>query len=233
MKHLVIIPTYNEAENVEAIVRKIFELYPNINILIVDDSSPDGTSNIVKKLQKEFSLLHLLIRDKKEGLAKAYIAGFNWGIENNFSVFTSFDADFSHDPKYIKNAIEMINSGCDVVCASRYVNKGYSEEQNFFKKYISVLGNLYIKTILGNKIKDWTGGFNTYTKYAVEKINLNTISVKGYIFQTQMKYRAVKEGCKYGEFPICFKERTKGKSKMTASIIIEAFISIIKIRLGK
>ncbi len=233
MNHLVVIPTYNEAENIKDMIIEITNLYPTISILVVDDSSPDGTADIVKKLQQEFKQLYLLNQSKKSGLATAYINGFKWGMKNNFDLFTSIDADFSHKPCYIKNAIELIEKGADIACGSRYAKDGHTTEKHWFRNFISIGGNIYADLVLGNNIKDWTEGFNTYTKNALNKINLDSIKVKGYIFQAEMKYKAVKAGCKVVEFPILFEERQKGKSKMSSFIIIEALLSVLKIRLGK
>ncbi len=232
MKHLVVIPTYNEAENIEDMVREIFKLYPQINILVMDDSSPDGTSNIVKSLQKEYKNLYLLIEKEKSGLANAYIKGFKWGLENGFDLFTSIDADFSHKPIYIRDALNLINQGFDLACGSRYTKDGTTTEKHWFRNFISVGGNVYADFILGNNFKDWTEGFNTYTRKTLEAINLDSIKVSGYIFQAEMKYKAIKNGCKSIEFPIIFEERKKGKSKMDSNIITEAFISVLRIKLG-
>ncbi len=231
MRHLLVIPTFNEAENIEKIITQIFYLYCDISILIVDDSSPDGTCDIVNNLKNKYSRLYLLTQPKKGGLARAYINGFKWGIEQGFNLFTSCDADFSHDPKYIRNAVEYINKGFDIVCGSRYTSGGNTKEKNWFKNFISIGGNMYADILLGSVVKDWTEGFNTYTISTINKINLDTIKVKGYIFQAEMKYKALKKGCKLKEFPISFNERTMGKSKMSLYIIIEALIAVIRIRL--
>lgn len=233
MKHLVVIPTYNEIENIEDMINELFRLYPEISILVVDDSSPDGTANVVKTLQEKYTQLFLLVQDKKAGLANAYINGFKWGIKENFDLFTSIDADFSHKPIYIADAKKLIEQGVDIACGSRYAKDGHTTEKHWFRNLISVGGNIYADIILGNNIKDWTEGFNTYTKESLDKINLDSIKVKGYIFQAEMKYKAVKAGCKVQEFPILFEERKKGKSKMSSHIIIEALISVLRIRLGK
>ena len=230
MKHLIVIPSYNEAENISSIINRIFELYFESSVLVVDDSSPDGTADAVKNLQKQYKNLYLISRAFKQGLSTAYICGFKWGIEHNFDVFTSIDADFSHNPEYIKTALEYINQGFDIVSGSRYIKNGCMRTENPLKYFLSLAGNFYINFMLGNAVKDWTGGFNTYTKHTLEKINLDSIDVKGYIFQTVMKYKALKSGLKIKEFPIIFELRRSGRSKMNAGIIIEAFIEIIKIK---
>ncbi len=232
MKHIVVIPTYNEAENIESLINEIFQNYDNLSILIVDDSSPDGTAAIIKNLQSKYNKLHLIIQEKKEGLAIAYINGFKWCLNNGFDVFSTCDADFSHNPKYFKQVIEYINSGYDVICGSRYNQGGNTSEKNFFRNFISIGGNIFSRLILGYEMHDWTGGFNTYNKSAIEKIDLNSIKAKGYIFQAEIKYKLIHSGAKYIEFPIDFIPRTKGKSKMDIYIILEAFISAFRIKMG-
>ena len=233
MKHLVVIPTYNEIENIENMINELFSLYPEISILVVDDSSPDGTAQKVKQLMENNPNLFILEQSEKSGLANAYINGFKWGLSKGFDLFTSIDADFSHKPIYIKDAVKLIESGVDIACGSRYAKDGNTTEKHWFRNFISIGGNIYADFILGDNIKDWTEGFNTYTKDALYKINLDSIKVKGYIFQAEMKYKAVKAGCIVKEFPILFEERKKGKSKMSSHIIIEALISVLRIKLGK
>lgn len=233
MKHLVVIPTYNEIENIEDMINELFGLYPEISILVVDDSSPDGTGQKVKQLMENNPNLFILEQNEKSGLANAYINGFKWGLSKGFDLFTSIDADFSHKPIYIKDAVNLIESGVDIACGSRYAKDGNTTEKHWFRNFISIGGNIYADFILGDNIKDWTEGFNTYTKDALYKINLDSIKVKGYIFQAEMKYKAVKAGCIVKEFPILFEERKKGKSKMSSHIIIEALISVLRIKLGK
>lgn len=233
MKHLVVIPTYNEIENIEDMINELFGLYPEISILVVDDSSPDGTGQKVKQLMENNPSLFILEQNEKSGLANAYINGFKWGLSKGFDLFTSIDADFSHKPIYIKDAVNLIESGVDIACGSRYAKDGNTTEKHWFRNFISIGGNIYADFILGDNIKDWTEGFNTYTKDALYKINLDSIKVKGYIFQAEMKYKAVKAGCIVKEFPILFEERKKGKSKMSSNIIVEAFFSVLRIKLGK
>ncbi|MBQ9246760.1 polyprenol monophosphomannose synthase [bacterium] len=232
MKHLIVIPTYNESENISLMVESIFNKYPDKFILVVDDSSPDGTGDIVKNLQKKYSNLNLLTLEGKGGLARAYINGFTWGLQNGYDLFTSFDADFSHPIDKIEDAAKYISEGADITIGSRYTNKGITKETNFYKNFISIGGNFYTKMILGHSLDDWTGGFNTYTRPALEKINLESVKAKGYVFQAEMKYKALKAGCNVKEFPIVFEERQKGKSKMCLAIVFEAFFSMIRIRFG-
>ncbi len=230
MNHLIIIPTYNEAENIKSMADTLFSLYPEKSILVVDDSSPDGTGRIVNNLKSEYKNLYLLTQEKKSGLGKAYIKGLNWGLNNGFDLFTTIDCDFSHPPEAIKTAIELINKGADCACGSRYVPSGDTKETNWLKKYLSIGGNIYARVLLGRELLDWTEGFNTYTKYALEKIQLSTVESNGYVFQAEMKYKAIKGGCKVLEFPINFQERVAGKSKMDIKIITEAFFMLIKLK---
>ncbi len=230
MKHLVVIPTYNESENIEDLINRIFQLYKDISILIVDDSSPDNTSGIVRNLQQKYASLYLLIQKEKQGLANAYINGFKWGIDNGFDLFTSCDGDFSHNPIYISHLVKKIEEGYDIASGSRYIKGGGTTEKNFFRNFISIGGNIWADFILRTKMKDILEGYSTYTKNALEKINLDSIKAKGYIFQAEMKYKAFKNGLKIAEVPILFETRTTGKSKMDFAIIFEALISVIKLK---
>ena len=232
MNHLIIIPTYNEAKTVEKIISAIFNMYDNFNILIVDDSSPDGTANIIEKLKENYPKLHLLVQDKKYGLARAYINGMKWGIENGFDVFSTCDADYSHNPKHFQDVLKYLNEGYNALSGSRYIEGGNTQETNWFKNLISIGGNNYARLILGKEMHDWTDGFNTYTKEALDKINLDSIKSTGYIMHAEMKYKAMHSGCKLKEFPIDFAMREEGYSKMSFHIIFEAFIQVLKIRLG-
>ena len=232
MNHLIIIPTYNEAQTIEKIVSVIFSKYSQFNILIVDDSSPDGTADIVKDLQKKYEKLYLLTQEKKQGLANAYINGMKWGLNKGFDVFSSCDADFSHNPKYFSDIIKYLSEGYELITGSRYIQNGKTKETNWFKNFISIGGNLYTRAILGFNVFDWTSGFSTYTKDTLKKIDLNSIKSKGYIFQAEMKFKAIKKGAKFKEFPIEFEMRKSGHSKMSFEIILEAFFRVLKIRFG-
>ncbi len=230
MKHLVVIPTYNESENIENLINRIFELYKDINILVVDDSSPDNTSGIVRNLQQKYANLYLLVQKGKQGLANAYINGFKWGMNNGFDLFTSCDGDFSHNPVYIEQLVKKIEEGYDIASGSRYIKGGGTTEKNFFRNFISIGGNIWADFILRTKMKDILEGYSTYTREALEKIDLDSITAKGYIFQAEMKYKAFIQGLKIVEVPILFETRTTGKSKMDLSIIFEALFSVVKLR---
>ncbi|OHD14275.1 MAG: dolichyl-phosphate beta-D-mannosyltransferase [Spirochaetes bacterium GWD1_27_9] len=233
MKTLIIIPTYNEKENISDILPQIFSETKEIdvNILIVDDGSPDGTANIVKDMiQKNYKdKLFILERSGKQGLATAYITGFKWGIERNYDVFIEMDADFSHNPKYLKEMIGLMQK-YDFIVASRYVKNGGVVGWGPIRKIISYGGSFYSRMVLGIKIRDLTGGFNLWSKDLLLKLGLDNIISRGYLFQIELKYRATKMGFKGIEFPIIFPDRERGKSKMSKKIFLEALINIWKIR---
>lgn len=230
MRTLIVIPTYNEAENIENIINEIFQKYENLfSILIVDDNSNDGTKEALIKLKEKYNSLYLMHRKGKMGLASAYIDGFKWGIENNFSQFIQMDADFSHNPNYLSTMLEKLKEN-DVVIASRNIKGGNVVGWGPLRHFISKGGSLYSKLILWCPINDLTGGFNGWKKEILEKINLNSIISKGYSFQIEMKYKAYKNKAKITEFPITFEDRKYGQSKMSKSIFFEALLNIIKIR---
>jgi len=236
MKLLVIIPTYNEIENIQNIIRKVFSSVSNneqCDILIVDDNSPDKTADAVKEMQNEYqNRLFLLLRIDKKGFASAYIDGLSWGIERNYDCFLEMDADFSHDPKYINTMLEKIKN-YDFVIASRNIKDGKVEGWPFWRNLISKGGSFYSRFILGCPIRDLTGGFNMWRKETIQGVELNTIISEGYSFQIEKKYRAYKKGFKYIEIPIIFKDREFGKSKMSKKIFLEALINVWKIKLSK
>jgi dolichol-phosphate mannosyltransferase len=225
------VPTYNEAENIEFFVETVFEyIPPQAEILVIDDNSPDGTAKIVACLIPRYQgRLHILNRLKKQGLAKAYLAAFEWGMTRPYDVFLEIDADFSHRPEYIPEMLKKILS-FDVVIGSRNIEGGGVEGWSVIRNLISKGGSLYSRIVLGCPIKDLTGGFNMWSKTALEKINLQSILSRGYLFQVEMKYRSFVAGCSVKEIPIVFYERKYGKSKMSKKIFMEALINIWKIK---
>ena len=230
MKNLIIIPTYNEVENIELLIDEIFKVFSDISILVVDDNSPDDTYGLVKKISEERPNVYSIKREGKLGLASAYIDGFKWGIEKGFEAFLEMDADFSHNPKYLKNMVENIEN-YEVVIGSRNIKGGSVLGWSLLRFITSKGGSLYSRFILGfPPIYDLTGGFNMWRKSALEKINLDSVKAKGYLFQIEMKYKAWKADCSIKEFPIHFENRRKGKSKMSAKIFLEAFINVWSIR---
>ena len=229
-KPLVIIPTYNEALNIKFIINEIFKTCPDINILIVDDNSPDGTAEIVHQMLDK--RIYILKRTKKQGLASAYIEGFKKGNDLGFNRFIQMDADFSHKPEYLPLMLENLKK-YDFVIGSRNIKGGGVQNWSFFRNLISKAGSLYSKVILFCPINDLTGGFNGWRKEVLEGINVNNIISLGYSFQIELKYKAYKKGFKYIEFPIIFPDRKYGESKMSKDIFFEALKNVVKIRFSK
>ena len=229
---IVIIPTYNEKENIENIIRKVFTFKKEFHILIVDDGSPDGTAGIVKKLQNEFSdKLFLIEREGKLGLGTAYITAFHWAIDKKYDFIFEMDADFSHPPHDLINLYDACkNKGADVSVGSRYI-KGISVVNwPLGRILMSYYASMYVRTVLGMKIKDTTAGFVCYKRDVLETIGIDDIHMKGYGFQIEMKFRSFKLGYKITEVPIIFTDRTEGNSKMSGGIFSEAFWGVIKLR---
>lgn len=229
---LVIIPTYNEKENIENIIRATFSQNKKFNILIVDDSSPDGTADIVRNLQKEFSdRLFLEVRNKKEGLGRAYIQGFRWAIKRKYDYIIEMDADFSHNPKdlerlYNKCAIE----GADLSIGSRYSQGVNVVNWPMKRVLLSYFASKYVQIVTGMPFHDTTAGFVCYSRKVLEKIQLDKIKFVGYAFQIEMKFKAWKHGFSIKEVSVIFTDRTLGESKMSKTIITEAIFGIIKMR---
>lgn len=200
------------------------------SVLVIDDNSPDGTASIVEKLiDKYMNRLFILKRPEKQGLGKAYLAAFDWGLSNGYDVFLEMDADFSHNPKYIPEMIQNIPNH-DVVIGSRNIKGGRVEGWSFIRNFISKGGSLYSRIVLRCPVKDLTGGFNMWTKNALIKIGLDRIMSEGYSFQIEMKYRAWRAGCSIKEIPVLFTDRALGASKMSKKILFEALIKIWKIK---
>jgi dolichol-phosphate mannosyltransferase len=229
---LVIIPTYNEKENIEKIIRKVMSLDGNFHVLVVDDGSPDGTADIVRSLQLEFSeALHLVCRTGKLGLGTAYIFGFKWALEKGYEFIFEMDADFSHNPDdLIRLYHACVNDGADVAVGSRYVKGGKLVNWPLDRKLISKGGALYTKLITWMPVNDPTAGFICYRSSVLKKIPLDDVQFVGYAFQVEMKYRAWKLGFKIKEVPITFIDRTEGISKMSSNIVKEAMLGVWKMR---
>ena len=229
---IVIIPTYNEKENIEKIIRKVFSLPHEFHILIVDDGSPDGTGNIVKNLQQEFpGKLFIMERNGKQGLGRAYIAGFHWAIDKKYDYIFEMDADFSHNPDdliRLRNACA--NEGADVAVGSRYVKGGGVVNWPLNRVLLSKYASVYVQMITGMKIKDATAGFKCYKRKVLETIDLDKIHFVGYAFQIEMKFTAWKHGFKIKEVPITFTDRTEGTSKMSGGIIKEAAFGVVELK---
>ena len=231
---LVIIPTYNEKENIEAIICAVFSQKKQFDILVIDDNSPDGTSSIVKKLQQEYSNLYLEIRKEKKGLGSAYIHGFMWAIAKNYDYIIEMDADFSHNPNdLIRLYNACANDGNDVAIGSRYITGVNVVNWPMGRVLMSYYASAYVRIVTGLSIRDTTAGFMCYTAKVLENIDLDRIKFTGYAFQIEMKFTSVKMGYKVVEVPIVFTDRTMGESKMSGSIFKEAIFGVLKLRFKK
>lgn len=235
MNKLVIIPTYNEKENIEEIVRVVSDLPGGFHILIIDDGSPDGTAAIVKSLQRKIpDRLHLVERSGKQGLGTAYLTGFRWALEHNYEYIFEMDADFSHNPADLLRLYEACaQNGADVAVGSRYCNGVSVVDWPISRILISYFASGYVRTILGMHVYDTTAGFVCYKRRVLETIDLDAVKMKGYGFQIEMKYSAWKLGFQLKEVPIIFTNRQKGVSKMSGSIFGEAFWGVIALRFRK
>ncbi|MCQ2177368.1 MAG: polyprenol monophosphomannose synthase [Bacteroidales bacterium] len=235
MKKLVIIPTYNEIENVEKIVRAVFALEGEYSILIIDDGSPDGTAARVKELQAEFpERLHLLERKGKLGLGTAYLAGFRWALDRDYDYVFEMDADFSHSPDDLPRLLSAcVDGGADMSVGSRYCDGVSVVNWPIGRILISYFASVYVRTVLGFRIYDSTAGFVCYSRKALETIDLDAVRMKGYGFQIEMKYTASRKGLKIAEVPVIFVNRKEGTSKMSSGIFGEAFWGVIKLRFRK
>lgn len=230
---IVIIPTYNEIENIEAIIRAVFSQEKDFHVLVVDDSSPDGTANMVTKLQGKFTeKLFLLERKGKSGLGSAYISGFNWALSQSYKYIFEMDADFSHNPD---DLIKLYNAcavnGADIAVGSRYVKGITVVNWPLSRILLSYGASRYVRMITRMKVKDSTAGFICYKRSVLEAIDLSKVKFVGYAFQIEMKFKAYKKGFKIVEIPVIFKDRIKGKSKMSGSIISEAIFGVISLKL--
>lgn len=232
MKTLVIIPTYNEKENIEAIIEAVMEQPLNADLLIVDDGSPDGTSSLVKTKQKKYpERLFIEERTGKLGLGTAYIHGFKWALERPYELVCEMDADFSHDPKSLNELHKSCKDGADLAIGSRYSQGVNVVNWPMSRVLMSYYASKYVQFVTGMPIKDATAGFKCYRRSVLEKINLEKITFIGYAFQIEMKFKAWKLGFNLQEVPIIFTDRTLGESKMSTSIFKEAFIGVIQLRL--
>lgn len=229
---LVIIPTYNEKENIEKIIRKIFSLNHFFEILIIDDGSPDGTADIVKQLQTEYPALHLEQRSGKLGLGTAYIHGFKWALERpEYAFIFEMDADFSHNPEDLIKLRQACLDGADVAIGSRYVKGVNVVNWPMSRVLMSYFASMYVRLITGINIQDATAGFKCYRRRVLEKIPIEKIRFVGYAFQIEMKFTAIKYGFKVVEVPIIFTDRTEGVSKMSTRIFREAFFGVIQMKI--
>ncbi len=232
MKTLIIIPTYNEIDNLRPLLEEIFSYAPETDILIVDDNSPDGTGDLADEIHNENPRVHVLHRPGKLGLGTAYIAGFKYAIEHNYDAAFEMDADFSHDPRYLPDFLKAIENA-DVVIGSRYIPGGNTPNWSMLRRLISGGGNIFARFMLGIPVHDCTAGYRCYRREVLEKIDLDTIQSQGYAFQVELAYRVMKQGFKIVETPIVFMDRRVGKSKMSRKIVIEGFAYVLKARFSK
>lgn len=235
MKKLVIIPTYNEIENIEAIIRVVFDLNQDFHLLVIDDNSPDGTFRKVQQLQQEFpDQLFLEIREKKSGLGRAYVHGFKWALAHGYDLIFEMDADFSHNPADLTRLSEACTlQNADMAIGSRYVTGVNVVNWPLSRVLLSYFASVYVRFITGMKIQDTTAGFVCYKRKVLESINLDEIKFVGYAFQIEMKYRTFAKGFSLVEVPIIFTDRTQGESKMSSGIIQEAVFGVIALRIKK
>jgi len=231
MKSIIIIPTYNEKENIERLIEEIRKLNRDFDVLIIDDNSPDSTGRIADDLAKRHSEVSVIHRPGKLGLGTAYITGFKYALENNYDLVFTMDADFSHQPKYLINLLEKARE-CDLVIGSRYIKDGRIKNWPLHRLILSRGANIYVRMVTGLPVSDSTGGFNCYRKKVLKKIDLDKVISDGYAFQIEMKHKLWKKGFSIREVPITFIDRTRGTSKISKRIIFQALFLVWKLRLS-
>ena len=232
MKTLIISPTYNEKDNISTIIHEVFVRDNNYHMLIIDDNSPDGTADIVRELKKTYSNLHLVVRDKKNGLGKAYIFGFKWALERDFEAIAQMDADMSHHPKEIEQMKKLLKN-YDLSIGSRYIDGVSVVKWPIRRLILSYGANLYSRIITGMPLRDATGGFKVWKRKVLESIDLDNVKSSGYSFQIEMNFRAWIKGFKLVEHPIIFIDRTIGQSKMSRKIMFEAIWMVWRLRIWR
>lgn len=227
MRTLVVMPTYNEVENLSGMVKRVHAANPEVHLLVVDDNSPDRTGQLADDLAASDERVHVLHRPGKAGLGAAYRAGFSWGIEHGYDVLVEMDADGSHQPEQLPNLLAQIGN-YDVVLGSRWVRGGSVVNWPLSRKILSVGGNVYARLLLGMRIHDATGGFRVFTRNAIEQMNLLNGDSQGYVFQVDSSYRATRQKLRVREVPIEFVERVAGVSKMSGNIVLEAMLEVTR-----
>lgn len=229
---LIIVPTYNERENIPEVVGQFLAPLPDSELLFVDDNSPDGTGQLIDEIAKDDDRVHVIHREGKLGLGTAYVAGFRWALEQNYDYILEMDADFSHDPKYLPALVDACIDGADMSVGSRYVAGGGTSNWGLGRKLLSRGGGIYARMVLGVGIQDLTAGFVCYQRNTLERIDLDAVHSNGYGFQIEMKYRVIRAGMKIVEVPIVFEDRRVGESKMSAGIMAEAMWKVWSLRFG-
>ena len=232
MKTLIIIPTYNEVENLPLLLKEIFSYASSTDVLVVDDNSPDGTGRLADELHEQDTRIHVLHRAGKLGLGTAYVAGFKYAIAHYYDAAFEMDADFSHDPRYLPSFLQAIEHN-DLVIGSRYIPGGSTPNWSFTRRCISGFGNIFARLMLGIPVHDCTAGYRCYRREVLENIDLDTLQSQGYAFQVELAYRVYRLGFKFKEVPIVFMDRRVGQSKMSQKIVFEAFSYVLKAKLGK
>ena len=233
MKTLIILPTYNEIENLQPLVEEILARGP-YDILVVDDNSPDGTGELADRLaRKHKGRIFVMHREKKEGLGKAYVAGFKWGLARDYDVLFEMDADFSHNPAHLAQFMREIDKGADLVLGSRNIKGGGTRNWSILRQFISKGGSLYAQAILFSPYRDLTSGFKAFRRQVLEALDLDNVRSNGYSFQIEVTHRAHQMGFKIKETPIIFYDRKVGTSKMSSRIVFEAMLVVWRIRLSK
>lgn len=232
-KTLVIIPTYNEIDNIERMISTMLSMHQGISLLIIEDGSPDGTADVVRRLQKEHpDNLHMIERTGKLGLGTAYVTGFKWALERDYEYVFEMDCDFSHDPKQVPDLLEAAQSN-DLVIGSRYIDGIRIINWPFRRLLLSYLASIYTRFVTGIPVQDTTGGFKCFTRKALSALNLDNIVSTGYIFQLELNYKIWSLGMNVKEVPIIFYERRDGQSKMAGGIIFEALFAVLRLRVMK
>jgi dolichol-phosphate mannosyltransferase len=230
---VICIPTYNEIENLPRVVPAVLEAVPQAHVLVVDDNSPDGTGALADQMAAKDPRIQVMHRQGKEGLGKAYLAAFAWALQRPYQFIFEFDADLSHNPRYLPGFIQALAGGADMVVGSRRVAGGGVENWSPSRRFISWGGSFYSRLVLGVPLQDLTGGFNGFRRETLEGIGLGEVTSSGYCFQIELKYRALRRGYKVVEGPIVFPDRTLGVSKMSGKIFLEAIIQVWKLRLRR
>jgi dolichol-phosphate mannosyltransferase len=226
VKVLVILPTYNEADNIERMLCSVRAALPEAGVLVVDDGSPDKTAALAERVAGEIGGVHVLRRSAKSGLGSAYRAGFRWGLERGYEALVEMDCDFSHDPGALPSLVAPLADGIDLSVGSRYVPGGEIPNWSFGRRFISRGGNIYAEVLLGLRVKDSTSGFRAYRAEILRKIDLGAVRAEGYGFQIEMVRQVLEHGGRVTEIPICFVDRVDGLSKMSTAIVIEAFVLV-------
>ncbi len=227
---LIVMPTYNERDNVRGIAERLLEALPSTDLLFVDDHSPDGTGEILDAMAAAQPRIHVMHRAGKLGLGTAYVEGFGWGLARGYDYLFEMDADGSHDPRYLPQLLALAEDGADVVVGSRWVPGGGTENWGLGRQVLSRGGSFYARTILGVELRDVTAGFMCWRRAALEAIDLSSITSNGYSFQIEMKYRALRRGLRVVETPIVFVDRRVGQSKMSRAIFVEGLLKVWGLR---